>query len=50
MHLDWERLSLSGYLEAREAHDDAHAPPSKPGAPAEPSEDLKRFFRAHLSE
>lgn len=26
MHLDWERLSMSAYFEALEAHNDMHNP------------------------
>lgn len=47
MHLDWERLSLSGYFEALEAHNDAHASPgSEPKVPGDP-ERLRRFVEAH---
>lgn len=47
MHLNWERLSLSGYLEALEAHNEAPAAPgSEPRAPTDP-ERLLRFVEAH---
>lgn len=46
MHLDWERLSLSGYFEALEAHNEAHDP--KAGGIDEAMADrLARFNKAH---
>ena len=42
MGLDWRFLSLSAYLEALEAHNGMTNP-----APAEASDGLKRFIRAH---
>lgn len=47
MHLNWERLSLSGYLEALEAHNEAHAAPGlEPRGNSDP-ERLVRFVEAH---
>jgi len=47
MHLNWERLSLSGYLEALEAHNEAHqdlnAASDRPSNP----DRLRRFVDAH---
>ncbi|WP_313326233.1 hypothetical protein [Sphingobium yanoikuyae] len=43
MNLDWERLSLSGYFEALEANNEAHAPDQKPD-PADA--DFSRLKRA----
>jgi hypothetical protein len=45
MGLDWRWLSLSAYLEALEAHNEANAGDDK--GPAEASEGLKRFMKAH---
>lgn len=44
MGLDWRTLDLSGYLEALEAHNEAHSP-EKPMQQA--SDGLKRFMQAH---
>lgn len=44
MHLDWERLSLSGYFEALEAHNEAAS--GEVSAPPDP-ERLRRFVEAH---
>lgn len=49
MGLDWERLSLSAYLEGLESHNAAHS--GEPGRPAPGSkvdhERLRRFMEAH---
>jgi len=45
--LDWQRASLSAYLEALEAHHDAHDLNGRKGGPVEVSDDLKRFMKAH---
>lgn len=47
MHLDWERLSLSGYFEALEAHNEAHADPNAAPSkgPADP-ERLRKVMEA----
>jgi hypothetical protein len=44
MHADWEQLSLSGYFEALEAHNEMN----KPGG-AQPADipRLRRFVDAH---
>jgi len=45
--LDWKDLSLGEYLEALEAHNEAHAAPgSEPRQPGDP-ERLRRFVEAH---
>lgn len=44
MGLDWRTLDLSDYLEALEAHNEAHSS-EKPERQA--SEGLKRFVKAH---
>lgn len=44
MGLDWRTLDLSDYLEALEAHNEAHSS-EKPDRQA--SEGLKRFMQAH---
>lgn len=44
--LDWERLSLSGYLEALEAHNEANSG-GKNTPDASQLERLNRFNRAH---
>lgn len=44
MGLDWRTLDLSDYLEALEAHNEAHSS-DKPERQA--SEGLKRFVKAH---
>ena len=49
MGLDWRTLDLSSYLEALEAHNEAHADP-KDKAPPEASERLKRFMAAHRGD
>jgi hypothetical protein len=46
MHLDWERLSLSGYFEALEAHNEAHQTEGSSNGPVDP-ERLRRFVDAH---
>jgi hypothetical protein len=46
MHLDWERLSLSGYFEALEAHNEAHQPEGGNSGSVDP-ERLRRFVDAH---
>ncbi|MEN6450341.1 MAG: hypothetical protein ABFC96_07615 [Thermoguttaceae bacterium] len=50
MGLDWERLSLSGYLEALEAHNDAHSTDKKPQASPGGHERLKRAMDALKGE
>lgn len=47
--LDWRTLDLSSYLEALEAHNEAHTDP-KDKAPPEASERLKRFMAAHKGD
>lgn len=47
MHLNWERLSLSGYFEALEAHNEAHAAPGAEGRAVADPERLRRFVDAH---
>jgi hypothetical protein len=44
MGLDWRTLDLSDYLEALEAHNEAHSS-EKPERQA--SDGLKRFLKAH---
>ncbi|MFN3474088.1 MAG: hypothetical protein ACK4ZW_08590 [Blastomonas sp.] len=44
MGLDWRTLDLSDYLEALEAHNEAHSS-EKPAHQA--SDGLKRFMQAH---
>jgi hypothetical protein len=44
MGLDWRTLDLSDYLEALEAHNEAHSS-EKPDRQA--SDGLKRFLKAH---
>jgi hypothetical protein len=44
MHLNWERLSLSGYFEALEAHNES-ASGEKSATPSDP-ERLRRFVEA----
>jgi hypothetical protein len=46
--VNWERLSLSGYLEALEAHNDAHDAPGAAEPAGEPSERLNAVMRARL--
>lgn len=48
MHLDWERLSISGYLEALESHNEAHQPDGPGNGKVDP-ERLRRFVDAHRS-
>jgi hypothetical protein len=48
--INWERLSLSGYLEALEAHNDAHEVPGVSEASGEPSERLDAVMRARLMD
>lgn len=48
MHLNWERLSLSGYLEALEAHNEAHEAPAATEPSGEQSERLDAVMRARL--
>lgn len=50
MGLDWEHLSLSGYLEALEAHNDAHSTDKKPQASPGGHERLKRAMDALKGE
>ena len=49
MHLDWERLSLSGYFEALEAHNASQAPDAGKGGPLDSAaaDRLARFNKAH---
>lgn len=47
MHVDWERLSLSGYFEALEAHNEAHTTPGSEAREPVDSERLRRFVEAH---
>ena len=44
--LDWRQTDLSDYLEALEAHNEAHDPEAAK-QPREASEELKRFLTAH---
>lgn len=46
MHLDWERMSLSGYFEALEAHNAAHDPEAGKRQPASPEfrDQMQRIF------
>ncbi|NBC37366.1 hypothetical protein GTZ99_12475 [Novosphingobium sp. FSY-8] len=47
MGLDWRSLSLSGYLEALEAHNEAHDPDYKPEPQVTADKDrLKRLLNA----
>lgn len=46
--LDWRLLSLSEYLEALEAHNEAHQPEGAKSGPVDP-ERLRRFVAAHRS-
>jgi len=50
MGLNWERLSLSGYFEALEAHNEAA--PGEGGKPkgVKDIDRLKRFMAAHKHE
>lgn len=45
--LDWRDLSLSDYLEALEAHNEAHATPGSSDRPEANPERLRRFVEAH---
>lgn len=47
MHLDWERLSLSSYFEALEAHNAAHNPDKSKQLDTAAADRLDRFNRAH---
>ena len=47
MHLDWERLSLSGYFEALEAHNASQAPDAGGKLDSAAAERLARFNKAH---
>lgn len=47
MHVNWERLSLSGYLEALEAHNEAHADAGAK-APSGDPEMLRQIMEARL--
>jgi len=46
MHLDWVRLSLSGYFEALEAHNESAGGESTERAGGDPDR-LRRFVEAH---
>ncbi len=46
MGLDWERLSLSGYFEALEAHNEAAGGDGKPKG-VQDVDRLRRFMDAH---
>jgi len=48
MHLDWSRLSLSGYFEALEAHNEAQDPKGAKHEPASPEfrEQMLKVFNA----
>lgn len=48
MHLDWSSLSLSGYFEALEAHNDAHDTGKPKHQPASPEfrEQMRGIFAA----
>lgn len=47
MHLDWSSLSLSGYYEGLEAHNEAHDPKVNKGLDADTADRLARFNAAH---
>lgn len=49
MHLSWERLSLSGYFEALEAHNEAHDPERSKARNVDAAtlDRLSRFNKAH---
>lgn len=47
MNLNWERLSLSGYFEALEAHNLMHDPDAKPSSGEVDIDRLKRALAAH---
>lgn len=49
MGLDWRRLSLSDYLEALEAYNEANDPNPDKAAPGDLS-DLKRLMKAHSGD
>ncbi|MEJ7933489.1 hypothetical protein WG907_04355 [Sphingobium sp. AN558] len=46
MHLNWERLSLSGYFEALEAHNDANSGGGQEKG-VKDIDRLRRFVDAH---
>ena len=48
MHLNWERLSLSGYFEALAAHNEAHDTGKPKHEPASPEfrEQMRKVFNA----
>lgn len=46
MGVDWQTLSLSGYIEALVAHNNT-ADPAGHGGTAEPTEELRGFWKAH---
>lgn len=45
--LDWKDLSLGEYLEALEAHNDAHASPGSEPKSTGDLDRLRRFVEAH---
>jgi hypothetical protein len=47
MHLNWERLSLSSYFEALEAHNAAHDPDNGSKLDSTTADRLARFNAAH---
>lgn len=47
MHLNWERLSLSGYYEALEAHNEANDPERGKQLDQATADRLARFNKAH---
>lgn len=47
MHLDWERLSLSGYFEALEAHNEANETGAGKSIDNATADRLARFNAAH---
>lgn len=48
MHVDWSTLSLGGYFEALEAHNEAHDPKAANREPASPEfrQTMKSIFNA----
>lgn len=48
MHVDWSGLSLSGYFEALDAHNEAHDPKGSNRDPASPEfrQTMKTIFDA----
>ena len=45
--MDWATLSLSGYFEALEAHNEAHSGAASETRPPSDPERLRRFVEAH---